>query len=200
MKLLAVILFLESLGWTYSATLNCKFKLFPDGYNCEMLEEFPEKDKAVSNVIGDHLDEKDDSKVDVFFASKPTKYSPFDLCTTFVKIYKFDIRSSILREISREFFKNCEKLRHVKIVSTLISSLHEDIFDDLTSLENLDMTDNRLEYLPEKLFINNFKLQKIDFNRNLLKLINLNLSTSLKRRILIQTFASTATFLGSILQ
>ena len=165
-----------------------------------MVSDFSRKDMTVTSIFGQHLRGKTVSQVEVLYMLKTTKYLPINVCKGFKNIKKIEAKPADLREISKEVFKYCTKMKSIYITSTLISSLPEDVFSELADLEILDLSYNRIEVLPKRLFEKNQKLKSIDFKLNLLRYISVELPSELTQAGFLTNLCINSNFPGSFVK
>lgn len=173
-SLVTVALLLLKLKISVAIQLNCAIIKEFDGLSCKMLSSFNGKDQIVTSSSGNFGYGKSSANVNVLWitADSLTSYLPIKTCSHFTSLSKIDVESKRLKEISRDVFRECSKVRNVYIFNSMISYLPEDVFDDLNNLVYLDMHNNKLLSLPMYLFLFNPKLKEVNFNNNMLAIID----------------------------
>lgn len=183
-------LFFCLIKFVVGENLNCSFSFNLDEYQCEMLNSFTLLSPTVTLIYGNHELDKNDESVKSFFVSneQSTIFLPLNICLSFKNIEKFESNGKLIREISRNVFSGCKRVKCIKVLEAAISWLPEDTFFDLINLSSLEIVGSKVEYLPLDLFSRNQEIKVLNFQRNSLKVID----------VVIPKSVNSALFLGNI--
>lgn len=179
--------------------VQCTFVKYSfDGYNCKATNlRVDEPNVEVKKVIGQHVKDKTNLNVDVFYipSTHCAKYLPKGVSEFLPNLKKVEVSEGSLKNISRNDFTGMNSLQTIDIRTNLLAALPGDTFNDLPRLEILILTDNRianleiktfvkltllkkvwltgnlLENLPAKLFDKNSKLEEVYLSKNRLRII-----------------------------
>lgn len=192
---------------TDSIDLQCTFKKYSDGYNCQAENlKVSSLDTELTDVIGEHQPGRKNWNVNVLFipTSNCLRYLPSGISKFFANLNKLQVSEGSLKTLTPNDFAGLTSLRAINIQSNLISNIHEDTFSNLPKLEELNLNDNRiqelqlrtfeslsglrkiflsenlLETLPVKLFEKNIQLEEIRLSNNRLRIIDADIISTLE--------------------
>lgn len=111
------------------------------------------------------------------FGSLDISYSDFPICDEFQNIRHLTITN--VKSVDAGFFKKCENLFKIKVVSSEIKEIPEDFYSENLSVYSINMEKNMLTTLPEKVFSHLEELQYIDLSDNQISSLPLNIFKSL---------------------
>lgn len=191
---------------TDSIVLNCTFKQYSDGYNCQAENlKVSSLGTELTDVIGEHQPGRKNWNVNVLFipTSNCVRYLPSGISKFFANLNTLQVSEGSLKTLTPNDFAGLTSLRTINIQSNLISNIHEDTFSNLPKLELLNLNDNRiqelelrtfeslsglrkiflsenlLETLPVKLFEKNIQLEEIRLSNNRLRIIDADIMSTL---------------------
>lgn len=104
------------------------------------------------------------TKVKEFEITNSTvKHLTPDICQTFPNIEKFTASEVAIETLDKDTFKDCQKLREIKVLRNNIKSFEKDLFNRNANLELLYFGINQLTSIPPELFKNLRNLQDLGF-------------------------------------
>lgn len=163
-----------------------------EDYTCELVFEDTNDPQTITNLEGDHEDDKDDENVKIFKTSSSAEITKFSsvFCDKFsnlegiviedVQIEELDddslqqctqlklikLSNNKIREIPRDFLSENTVLIELEISLNEITTLNEHTFDMQEDLKKLDLSNNQITSLPSFIFDSLVNLEKLNLNGN----------------------------------
>lgn len=180
MNLLPAVFFICVVTKTFAVRINCEFRANSEECKIASLHAL-ESDLEVTSITGRHSFRKTNNDVKEFWITKDvtTEYVPTNFCKFFPNLLRVDIYGSKIKFITRDAFKNCEKVTKVCLMFTSLTTIPENLFEGLPDLKDLQLYENNLVILPENLIAKNLKLETFIARINQLTIIDIEFPSTL---------------------
>jgi len=184
---------------------NCVYSMLDNDYMCKFASTSArgiESEDDVSQIDGDHLEDKGDEHVVRLRKQLLSTEVPF-IQTLFCQKYKnvkyIEFQQSTVKEITENSFKGCTNVvflnlannnlveiranaftelvavADINMPSNKIETIEAGAFDSLVNLKSMSFASNKLTQLDKNLFRNNKKLIRLEFSRNAITSLDVDL-------------------------
>lgn len=156
-NLSSVVILIIFCGEVQSLILECQFESLPFyGYSCKAKNRelvLSKDDREITEVKGQHSDQKTHDDVKCFTAEAMIKYFPRGLAKFFKNIDCIDIQHSNLQEIKKDDLKEFgDKLRKLYLTYNQIRVIESDLFENNPNLEEIYLSDNLIRHVESGAF------------------------------------------------
>ncbi|XP_037050271.1 toll-like receptor Tollo [Bradysia coprophila] len=103
---------------------------------------------------------------------KAINFLPVKVDDIFPNLIFYGVYRCAVQIVTRQNFKNLQKLLALDLVVNNIKTLDEDSFDDLTNLKSVNLFRNKIEILPDKIFQNLHELRSVALGGNPIVALN----------------------------